>query len=298
MLRPALVGLLLLVTLAGCSDGPKAAPEAVVQEVFLEGIVVTEAIVPIANASVSVLPGELTALTDPSGQFRIGPVEPGSYGITARVDGYATTTVTAPAGGDIVRIVMVAVRTDVPYIEVLSFEGYHDCTFDFYVDGVGSQTVPCGLADCVSGQDVTTDVWLFEFRIESPGLTGILAELIWEGQPTAPANQMGMHLRNVAEAGGCVDAGGGVDVQYASLRGPSPLQMWVIQGVENPGAEDGAAFHVPQNESKLYQIMTVGRADYDAQADVHLMVQSTQQLFITLFYHQLGDPSYSILDTA
>lgn len=298
MLRLSLALLLVLAWLAGCSDRPAAAPEVQGQELFLDGLVVTEAIVPIANASVSILPGEIAATTDPGGVFRVGPVAAGTYAITVKVDGYATTTVTAPAGPNVIRVVMVAVRTDVPYIEVLSFEGYHDCTFDFYVDGVGSQTVPCGLADCVTGQDVTTDVWLFEFRIESPGLKGILAEMIWDGQPTAPANQMGMHLRNVAEAGGCVDAGGGVDVQYASMRGTSPLQMWVIQGIENPGAEDGAAFHVPQNESKLYQVMTVGRADYDAQADVHLMLQSRQQLFITMFYHQLGDPSYTILDNA
>lgn len=297
MVRAALAVLLTLTALAGCSDKPSAAPELVGEEVFLSGIVVTEAIVPIANASVLATPGDLAATTNELGEFRIGPVEPGSYALRVRVDGYADNNVPIVAGPELVRIVMTAVRTDVPYIEVLSFEGYHDCTFDFYVDGVGSQTVPCGLADCVSGQDVTTDVWLFEFRIENPGLTGLLAELIWDGQPTAPANQMGMHLRNVAEAGGCVDAGGGVDVQYASLRGPSPLQMWVYQGIENPGAEDGAAFHVPQNETKLYQIMTVGRADYDAAADVHLMVQSRQQLFVTLFYHQIGDPSYSVLAT-
>lgn len=297
MFRWALVAPVLLAAFAGCSDDPPPAVVGPGVELFVEGVVVTEAIVPIANASVTVLPGELTARTGPGGEFRVGPVEAGTYSVAVRVDGYAPATVTATAGPELVRIVLTAVRTDVPYIDVLSFEGYHDCTFDFYVDNVGSQTVPCGIVDCVSGQDVSTDVWLFEFRIESPGLKGVLAELVWDAQPTAPANQMGMHLRSVADVGGCVDAGGtNTDVQYASLRGPSPLQMWVIQGIENPGADEGGAFHVPQNETKLYQIMTVGRADYDAAADVHLMVQSRQQLFVTLFYHQLGDPSYSVLN--
>ena len=297
--RLAAAGLLLVVAVAGCSDEPPAVAEVAGQQTFVEGVVVTEAIVPIANATVTVMPGELTALTDAGGAFKVGPVEPGTYSITARVDGYATTSVTAPAGPELVRLVLAAVRTDVPYIDVISFDGYHDCTFDFYVDGVGSQTLPCGIADCVTGQDISTDVWLFEFRVESPGLKGILAELVWDSQPTAPANQMGMHLRSVAEAGGCVDAGGTqTDIQYASLRGSSPLQMWVIQGIENPGADDGALFHDPQNETRLYQVMTVGRADYNATADVHLMLQSRQQLFITLFYHQLGDPSYTVLASA
>lgn len=295
MVRTALVLLLVLVPLAGCSDDPDTEAVVGAQEEFLSGLVVTEAIVPIANASVRATPGDLSGSSDADGRFRLGPVEPGSYTLTVRVDGYADATVSAPAGPELIRVVMVAVRTDVPYIEVISFEGYHDCTVDFYVDGVGSQTMPCGIADCVTGQDVSTDVWLFEFRVESPGLTGLLAELVFDSQPTG--SQMGMHLRSVAEAGGCVDAGGSnLDVQYASLRGPSPLQMWVYQGVENPGADDGGAFHVPQNETKLYQVMTVGRADYDVAADVHLMVQSRQQLFITLFYHQVGDPSYSVLN--
>lgn len=296
MVRRAVAALLVLVSLAGCSDAPEA-PVVPVDEASVRGVVVTQAIVPIANATVTLTPGDLTTMTDAGGLFEIGPVAPGSYRLAVSADGYADAVMEATTSGDLLKVVMANVRTDVPYIDVISFEGYHDCTFDFYVDGVGSQTMPCGIADCVTGQDVSTDVWLFEFTIENPGLTGLLAELVFDSQATG--SQMGMHLRSVAEAGGCVDAGGTqTDIQYASLRGPSPLQMWVFQGMENPGADDGGAFHVPQNESKLYQIMTVGRADYDAAADVHLMVQSRQQLFVTMFYHQVGDPSYSVLDAA
>lgn len=292
---PAVAVLLLGVLLAGCSDDKAAAPAQQADTTSVRGVVVTQAIVPIKGAQVTLTPGDLTATTGEGGLFELGPLEPGGYRLTVKADGYADTQMDAIAGGDLAKVVMVNVRSDVPYIEVLSFEGFHECTFDFYIDGVGSQTLPCGIVDCVSGQDVSTDVWLFEFRIESPGLRGLLAELVFESQPTAPAGQMGLHLRSVAEAGGCVDAGGtNTDIQYGSLRGPSPLPMWLYQGIENPGADDGAAFHVPQNESKLYQVMTVGRADYDASADVHLMLQSRQQLFVTLFYHEMGDPSYSI----
>lgn len=285
---------LFVAVLAGCADDAPAEPASAAPTSSLRGVVVTQAIVPVADATVTVTPGEWTTTTDANGLFEVGPLEPGTYLVAVQADGYADVRQEATPGGELIKIVLQNVRTDVPYIDVLSFEGFHECTFDFYIDGLGSQTLPCGLVDCVSGQDVSTDVWLFEFAIESPGLQGILAELVFDSQPTGA--QMGLHLRSVAEAGGCVDAGGGVDVQYASMRGPSPLQMWVVQGIENPGAEGGAAFHVPQNETKLYQIMTVGRADYDAAADVHLRLQSRQQLFVTLFYHKMGDPSYSILN--
>jgi hypothetical protein len=117
--------------------------------------------------------------------------------------------------------------------------------------------------------------------------------MFWDPQSTG--SHMGMLLRNVAGAGSGVDAGGtNVDTQYASTRGPSPLQMWVHQGIENPGADGGAAFQVPQNESMAYKILILGRADYDQPADVHLMLQNRPQVFLTKFFHAMGDPSYSI----
>jgi hypothetical protein len=119
--------------------------------------------------------------------------------------------------------------------------------------------------------------------------------MVWAAQPTG--SHMGMLLRNVAGAGSGVDAAGeGVDIQFASTRGPSPLQMWVYQGIENPGAETGAAFQVPQNDTMDYKLLILGRADYDSQADVQVMVENHPQVFLTMFFHAMGDPSYSALD--
>jgi hypothetical protein len=113
---------------------------------------------------------------------------------------------------------------------------------------------------------------------------------------------MGMLLRNIVGAGGGLDAGDGAggdtDIQFASTRGPSPLQMWVYQGVENPGANDGAAFQVPQNDTMSYKLLILGRADYDSQADVQVMIENRPQVFLTEFYNALGDPSYSVANAA
>lgn len=295
MLRMALVGLLLAASLAGCSDKAAAPTPVTAPEVFLDGIVVTEAIVPIANANVTATPGDLTATTDESGAFRFGPLEPGSYAITVRVDGYAQQTVQASAGPEVLKVVMVAVRTDVPYIEVLSYDAYLFCTFDNWVVNFQIIGAPClGVIDLVTGQQVSQDKWQFRFDVTSPGLKGLLVEMVWDEQPLG--KHMGMLLRNVAGAGSGIDAAGeGVDVQYASTRGPSPLQMWVIQGIENPGGEQ--PFHV-DNETTQYQVLILGRADNTQTADVHLMVENRPQVFLTLFYHQLGDPSYTVLDNA
>lgn len=287
---------LLAVALAGCSDEPGAAAVLPVDAQPLSGVVVTQAIVPVAGATVRAQPGDLAATTGEDGRFELGPVPAGTYQIAVRAEGYADAVATAVAGPEVVKVVLLATSTDVPYIEVQKFDGYLECTFDIWVAPYQVLGAPCvGVVDLVTGVPVSSDQWQFVWEVSAPGLTGALAEMVWDGQPTG--SQMGMLLRNVAGAGSGVDAGGtNVDTQYASTRGPSPLGMWVHQGIENPGADEGAAFQVPQNETMQYKLLVLGRADYGQPADVHLMLQNRPQVFVTEFYHKLGDPSYSVLD--
>lgn len=294
MRRSAL--LLACLLLAGCSDEPPAAEVAGGPGLFIEGLVVTQAIVPIANATATASPGDLVSATDAGGLFRLGPLAAGSYQVVVKADGYADQVVTAAAGGELLKVVLSNTRSDVPYIEVLKFDGYLECTFDTWVSPFQILGAPCvGVIDLVAGVDASNDIWQFEWDVAAPGLTGVLAEMVWESQATG--SHMGMLLRNVAGAGSGVDAGGtNVDTQYASTRGPSPLRMWVLQGIENPGADDGAAFQVPQNDTMRYKLLVLGRADYDQPADVQVMLQNRPQVFITKFFHELGDPSYSVLN--
>src|SRR5687767_2920089 len=95
-----LVALLVLPALlvAGCNDKTPEAAIGNVAEVFLNGVVVTEAIVPIGSANITVTPGDLSGSSDENGMFRIGPVEPGTYRLAVKADGYADTVVDAVAG--------------------------------------------------------------------------------------------------------------------------------------------------------------------------------------------------------
>jgi hypothetical protein len=287
----------LLFFLAGCGGSPEAAPMASADEAFVHGLVVSPAIVPIANATVTATPGELSVQTDAGGLFTLGPLAAGSYRLKVEADGYADVLVEAQTGDALVKVVMTNVRNDVPYIEVLKWDGYLFCTIDQNIAGYQIVGAPClGVADIITGQQVSQDTWQFPFRVDAPGLKGVLAEMVWDEQATG--KNMGMLLRNIVGAGGGIDAGDGAggdtDIQFASAEGPSPLQMWVYQGIENPGANDGAAFQVPQNDTMEYKLLILGRADGSQQVDLHLMLENHPQVFLTKFFNAMGDPSYSI----
>src|SRR5688572_6586432 len=118
MVRPALsfsLALSMLAALAaGCADDAPQAPAAVAQTSSLRGVVVTQSIVPIADAIVRLTPGNLSTTTDAGGLFAFEPVEPGSYLLLVEADGYADLRIEAVAGGELIRAVMDNVRSDVP----------------------------------------------------------------------------------------------------------------------------------------------------------------------------------------
>lgn len=297
MSRLALALPLLLLPLAGCAESPgTAATVGQDDDLFLSGVVVTEAIVPIANASVSLRPGDLSVLTDFLGQFSLGPVDAGVYRLVVEADGYADTIVEAAASEELVKVVLKNVRTDVPYSEVLKFEGFIECNYALWVSPYQILEAPCvGLVDLVTGTTVSRDHWQFVWDVAAPGLAGALIEMVWNTQPTGKT--MGMLLRNVAGAGSGVDAGGtNVDMQFGSTQGPSPLRMRLLQGIENPGADDGAAFQVPHNETMSYKLLILGRADRSQPASAEVLVNHNAQIFITKFFHVMGDESYTFLD--
>lgn len=135
------LGMLVVVLLAGCSAAPDAKDTqdgafAALDEVdagtsatrgAIKGVVVDEAIRPVAGANVTLVPGSATVATDESGVFVFDDLEPGTYFLNASLSGYTTVQASADVvAGEIASIKMLVQRVFVPTPrhETMHYEGF------------------------------------------------------------------------------------------------------------------------------------------------------------------------------
>lgn len=186
--------------LAGCTnDGPAA--EAVtlgdgtqVELVEVEntattgsisGVVVDEAIRPLAGVNVSLVGPGLTTVSNQNGLFVFEDVVPGLAVVKANGTGFlaAQTSTDVFAGNTAkVRIVLLADPTPQPYHQTLKFDWYDEAgvaLVDFAVDlfgrGIINETVP-----------PFCDVCYFEFEVDGP-FEDAIVEAVWEDNLATPA---------------------------------------------------------------------------------------------------------------
>lgn len=295
-LAPLAILSLLALALSGCADqDPEASIAAGPGQAMLRGVVVTAAIVPISNATVTVDPGGLEARTGPTGEFAVGPLDVGGYSLAVRAEGYAPhrTAVEVVAGSErLVNVVLEAVATDVPYSELMHLEAFIECSYAQSIGGVVGGDFSCfGLTDLVLGVEIDNDVNTFRVPVNSGGFKGLLFEMVWE--PQATMAHFAGYLRSpvaVGEAGGL-----GLEQQFWVASGESPLRAWVHQGIENEGAYDGDVFHPDPSVGADYEILVGGVTSGSQPAEVSFALNQYLDLFVTTFYNALGAESYSAL---
>jgi hypothetical protein len=145
---------LLSMALAGCSDGSKAPPaaddrpqaydEVVASETTgsIVGIVVNQAIVPLAGVAVKLTSSGAEATTDAEGAFLFNGLEPGDYFVTASKLGYSpvqqSATVVAGEGEPpLLRIQLVADPSRMAFATTEIWEGFVSCAATVGADGAG-----------------------------------------------------------------------------------------------------------------------------------------------------------------
>jgi hypothetical protein len=209
--------LLTAFTLSGCSGGnetpessraeelAEGAPEIVVTETTggIRGVVVDEAVRPIAGATVEVVGTDKKMVTDETGLFSFSGLEAGPYFIKASHPLYDVQQQSAEVAAGVanpapVKILLTRVVLQDPYIQTLKYDGFIVCSANAVVPGVGGLLseecgegvgVPCTVPPPVGCQRVGgqgNNNVQFDFTIGA-GAKTIIVEKAWE--PTSDAGK-------------------------------------------------------------------------------------------------------------
>ncbi|HET6398849.1 MAG TPA: carboxypeptidase-like regulatory domain-containing protein [Candidatus Thermoplasmatota archaeon] len=203
-MRILVAAILVAAMLAGCTggsetpreDGPPVEVDA--RTGGVRGVVVDQALRPIAGATVTVIGTGSSVVTAEDGIFSIGRLPPGPAAIEVKHVLYSTATIptiveAGEAEPDVLRIELKRLIAQDPYTMTLAFDGFLTCSIGTPVfaseecgSGVG---VPCGVpaVGCqrVGGQ--ADNAAQFDFFVDGQMPRTVLVEQVWE--PTSPEGE-------------------------------------------------------------------------------------------------------------
>jgi hypothetical protein len=174
--------------------------EATATTGVIRGIVVDDALRPLAGANVTLAGGSSTQTTE-AGAFGFDGLEPGTYFLTASLADFTTVQQSAEVEAGVsdpalVRILLVAIPRQTPFIEAFQER--------MYVSGAVSTPVLLVRASDLIGEEGN-----FSFRIDiTPNGTVAQAEFSWES--TSPLGE------NLLIGGGTYDGDDALDTNDAS----------------------------------------------------------------------------------
>jgi hypothetical protein len=248
-LAPAFAALLVVVLMSGCAAGaddqsadsaqasgdkgrgedgdfgdlPDDGLEATEEAGLLRGVVVDEAIRPLAGVSVVVTHAgsdDLEAATDADGRFGFDGLAPGAYVVAVSKAGYfPETAVAAVRAGEaeppVVQLRLTLDAETVPYVVAVSYDGFIEC-------GVRGGTGGVSLCQVVQGRtNLTNDRSLLKMTVD-PGASWMQGELVFDAtQPLS--DTMGFYFHQLeADPAYTHDMGA-----YPLNLGPSPVLLSV-----------------------------------------------------------------------
>lgn len=263
------------------------------------GVIIDTELLPIAEADVAVTPGDHIVLTGSDGTFVVGPLEPGTYTVSASKRGYAAkeqqVTVTETDESKL-RLTLEAVASDVPYHETFSEAMYLICALVSPATPVGRINVPCaGLVDVLAGTTNSLDHWIFYFVIDKPGFKSLVMEMVWDPQQTGHDGLMQLSTEGRAapnEAGGVTIAG----TLYGGTQGP-PFYMTLHAGQNYwlDGTDPDSIFYPEPNATETFKMLIAGGGGNTTVPGLGFFLEFRPTAYLTFFYNREATPDFTIL---
>ncbi len=302
----------LALLLAGCSQGPAAAPQQVDDEgqpcSALRGVVVDEAIRPVKDATVEVVGANGTLLsTGTDGTFTLPCLADGAYVLVVRQPLYGDVQQTVEVRHEsgeppIVKVQLTRVVFGTPYAVAQSFDGFLVCSVGFFEyaseecgEGVG---VPCEvpLLGCqrVGGQGNNHAQW--DFWLDGGFARTLVVEMVWEpSSGTLKEFQL-----NVGNDWTCDPTCNGNPLNVTG--GPSPLRATVdFDGLNLTDRQgDPVAFDASTRFSTMvwpnWGCANFGvSTDPDCLQQLNVALNQQYKMFATAFYYLPAPEGWSFL---
>ncbi len=213
------VALLVALALAGCTqegatldagsfvdESEFEGVEATATTGVIRGVVVDEAVRPIAGAAITLAgddPREATS--SEAGAFAFAGLEPGTYFLTTTKIGYSSvqTSVDVVAGVQeppITKVLLVADPTSTPFVTSATLDGFIECS-------VRTPAIGYALCEGIGNDNVVHDLALDGVPTFAQG------ELVWDSTQ-ALGDELSFNWRKT-----------GTDTDYIDTEGPSPLLL-------------------------------------------------------------------------
>jgi predicted small lipoprotein YifL len=296
----ALITVLLVATaaLAGCGSkgGPNGADDAALNGAEFEnlqkqqgnlqkgkglirGIVLDEALAPIAGAKVELVGLGTSQTATEAGAFLFNNLDPGTYFVSASKAGYAPAQQSSEVKADVAEPSLIKIRLQrvpgaEPRAETLQFEGFISCGFK-----VLNIVFDRNYCDPLELNEDKSVVWFPTTGVP----TYYQSETIWKS-----TQQLGTGLVTIqwacAEGGSCSANG---DARTCNVRGESPLVCFGRVGVEGEGGgQPLEATGLGTDDKGLYvQMYSHCAACINAVQGVGVVVNQQFQTFTTFFYN-------------
>jgi hypothetical protein len=259
----------------GNADGP--------QGLRILGTVTDVELRPLPGVSVVVNPGALTTTSDANGSFAVGPVEVGTYEVTAEGAGFRAVTLkleVAEGGANKIWITLTDPVGGTPYHETQIYVTYTFCA---------TSSAPCAPINTVTSQNLTPDRPDLLWKIPGPGLANMKYEITWP--PSLTSGDKSFTTRNPEGLFLACNATNNVatpTVLYFSGTGPSGFGIWIWPGKVNPG---GCVKFEATDGKKYY---TVNRPQSrNATIPVGLALDQKISNYLTFFYFLAGPDDFT-----
>ncbi len=279
----SLVVLVVAFFLAGCADKPdanakdpsdptdSALPAGITN--ILEGTVQAVDVGPLEGVFIRLDGSNQTRNTTAAGYYRFENLEPRDYIVIASIDGYRPKTLRAVVEEDkafLLDFLLEAIPVARPYHETAIQRGLIECQVHYQTNEDSPNRPSCG-----SGADPNAKPTLI-FNV-GPAAAQIMIEMTW-----TPRTQFASHLTLTAE-----ETKGQTELAY--VHSANILRVAVSENVVRKFYQTGG------------ELMTTVEAGPsitgdEAAADVGLGFQQDYEIHLTVFYHEIGPPTFTAIE--